>query len=149
MNYEILPELDCTEEEIRLGQEYAAAFDEASLRNAVAMKNANYRCRNRQLITAIAALTEAQAIISKLEEQLAASETVKKICEQRAEITHLQELGGMQAGQILQLTAALREVRGQEFISDTAWESKECRRWIKKVDALLGAQNELMAKEAK
>ena len=38
------------------------------------------------------------------------------------------------------LTAAeglLREVRSQEFIADTAWDSVECRRWIRKVDAFL------------
>jgi uncharacterized protein YllA (UPF0747 family) len=31
----------------------------------------------------------------------------------------------------------LREVRMQDFVSETAWDSAECRRWITKVDKLL------------
>lgn len=31
----------------------------------------------------------------------------------------------------------LREICHQEFVTDAAWESKECRKWIKAVDKLL------------
>lgn len=35
------------------------------------------------------------------------------------------------------LIELLREIRYQEFVTDAAWESRECRKWIKAVDKLL------------